>query len=420
MQKFKHLLGLKFSEFEDFLAIGNESEEQKEIYARSARLIPSSKKNDEMFLASVFLRSLSLIKEFRDLVFKEVGMKRSGQLYVYTEVSFPKLPIYKEVIENLKIDRIDGLAIVVTGGVITDAAIFEMKNRKFKVYSDQIESYQKVARALGIPRLVSISNQYVPKPSSYPIPVNRDKKVELYHFSWSYIITLANILLTDNDLNIKDPDQVRIMEEVVLYLKSPETGTETFDRMSKGWKQVTELSAIDECLSKEEPSITDAVNDWIQEEKDIALKLSSHLGVMVDCQKRQYKTLEQRIEGDKDSLVQNKALESVFRIKNSASPIYTKANFLKKSIRYTVKINAPLDKQSNSARFNWLMRQLKSVAAKDQEGFDSIKDHLFVSIIFKGQKSTLAVKYSYTDDIQQKIADGEVKSFELSVFFWSW
>ena len=76
-----------------------------------------------MALTSIFLSTIKLVKEYRDSIFKEIKLNRSGKVYYYTEACFPELnePEHKKA-------RIDGLIIVVVKGVIVDAAFFEMKN----------------------------------------------------------------------------------------------------------------------------------------------------------------------------------------------------------------------------------------------------------------------------------------------------
>jgi len=79
--KLTKLVGLKKEEF-DLLVKQPESP----IQVRLARLIPVVKTGDEMALTSIFLSSLRLVKEFRDSVFKDIKLSRSGRFYFYTEV----------------------------------------------------------------------------------------------------------------------------------------------------------------------------------------------------------------------------------------------------------------------------------------------------------------------------------------------
>ncbi len=113
MKNFTKLIGLSKSDFDNYIK-PNDSKFEPQIYVRPARLIPALKTGDEMALASIFLSSLRLVKEFRDLLFKEFKFSKNGKLYYYTEVSFPKL--FKE--------RIDAMIMNVVSGKINRCCVF--------------------------------------------------------------------------------------------------------------------------------------------------------------------------------------------------------------------------------------------------------------------------------------------------------
>ena len=72
-----------------------------------------------MALTSILLSAIKLIKEFRDSIFKELKLKRSGKAYYYSEVVF-------EDIDSTS--RLDGMILVVVSGKIEDAIFIEVKN----------------------------------------------------------------------------------------------------------------------------------------------------------------------------------------------------------------------------------------------------------------------------------------------------
>ena len=202
--------------------------EKKEIKLRDAKLIPTYKPGDEMALTSIFLSSLRLIKEFKKDFFSEARLLNSGSIYTYTEVMFTQF----------KDSRFDGLILVVKGKIIKDAAIFEMKNKNNELDQNQIERYIEIAKQLKIPKLITITNQFVSEPTQFLLSLKIPKNIELYHFSWSYILTIANILLFKNEKNIEDPDQVEIMKEAVSYLENSISGVCGFTQMKHGWKDI--------------------------------------------------------------------------------------------------------------------------------------------------------------------------------------
>ena len=193
------IIGLSVSAFEELLRTN------KELNIRPARLIPFYKPGDELALASIFLSSLRLVNEFRNQIFKAIGLSLSNQILIYTEAEF--------VLFDKK--RIDGLILVVRGKKIIDAVLIEVKNKSVELNKEQIQNYVNIAKAYGIPKLLTISNQFVSFPTQTPVNVKTPKNVSTYHLSWSYLLTIAHILLMDNDTNIADQDQVEIMGEVV-------------------------------------------------------------------------------------------------------------------------------------------------------------------------------------------------------------
>lgn len=155
----------------------------KELNLRSARLIPIYKPGDEMALASTFLSALRLIKEFRNQIFSTIGLSRSNQMLIYTEAEF--LLFDK--------NRIDGLILVVRGNKIVDAVLIEVKNKNAELDKNQIQKYIIIAKAYGVRKLLTISNQFVSFPTQSPINIKTPKYVSTYHLSWSYILTIAHI-----------------------------------------------------------------------------------------------------------------------------------------------------------------------------------------------------------------------------------
>ena len=169
----------------------------------------------------MILSALKLIYEFRKLTFNDLKMVKGGQVYVYTEVTFPEFSD----------SRIDGLILVVRGKKIKDAALLEMKTGTSLLDKEQVDRYLQVAKVYGIPRLVTLSNQFVSAPTQFPLRIKVPKGINLYHFSWSYLLTLAHVLLSGKNYSISDEDQVQIMKEVVSYLEHKKSGTSGFHQM---------------------------------------------------------------------------------------------------------------------------------------------------------------------------------------------
>lgn len=294
-KKLTKIVGLKKEDFDDFILSGD-------LKLREARLIPFFKPGDEMALTSVILSSIRLIKEFRNKIFSDSKMIGGGQIYVFTEVTFSQFPE----------SRVDGLLIIVKSGIIKDAAIYEMKNGKDVLDKEQIERYQKIAQFYLIPKLATISNQFVSEPTQCPVIIKSIKSVDVFHFSWSYLLTIAHVLLFKNDTNIEDEDQVEIMREVVNYLEYDKSGVSGLTQMKAGWSEIIEKINAGATIKNNDSCVCDAVISWQQEEKDMALILSRHLGVLVNSGEIKYKNnLKARLEDDIKSLIDQKQLVSI-------------------------------------------------------------------------------------------------------------
>ncbi len=387
---------LKKSEFDLFVKKGG-------IKLKKANLIPLIKPGDEMALTSVILSAIRLIKEFRRILFTDTKISKGGQIFVYNEVVFSQFP-------NL---RVDGLLLTVKGGIIKDTAIFEMKNGTNDLDQKQIERYLKIAKAYNIPKLITLSNQFVSDPNQSPVNIKSSKQVQLFHFSWNYLLTLAHILLFDNELNIKDKDQIEIMREVVDYLENDKSGVCGFHFMKPGWKEVVEKINSGTRLKLSEPDLHDTVLSWQQEEKDLALILSRNLGVLVDSGESKYRgNLNARIEDDKRKLIDNGSLTSNLGVKGAVSDIQIEAEFEKRIIKMSVNLKAPQDKKLKG-QLNRIKRQLDNCKKKNMERFQKIQNEILIEIILKNTSRTERVNIDSIDDIYNEIRDYEIKEFRV-------
>ena len=269
----KILLGMHIDKFTSLIKTKNE------LILRPAKLIPFYKPGDEMALTSIFLSGLRLVEEFKKNIFHAVNLTRSGNIHVYSEVEF--------LFFNNK--RIDGLLIVERGKKIVDAILIEVKNKNVDLEVKQISDYLNIAKEYKIPKLLTISNQFVSFPTQSPINVRPPKNVTLYHLSWSHILTIAHILLFENDNNIEDQDQVEIMREIVEYFETDKSGIVGFQQMKPGWIEVVRKTNTGIPIHVKDNDVDETVSSWLEEERDMALMLSRNLGLLVKSGHKKYK-----------------------------------------------------------------------------------------------------------------------------------
>lgn len=398
------LIDRDFSDFMESITDPDEKEPKSDkktkisVTGKRARLIPvykSTKNGNEMNLTSVFLSALVLVKEFREMFSKEIGLKRAGVLYAYTEVAFPKLKMYLQNKDKTK-DRIDGLLLVVISGKIKDAVIFEMKSHAHTLNKDigQIERYIELAQELGIDKMVTVSNQFVTSPKYSPVAVKVPSKFNLYHFSWHYINTMGKILWEDNDFNIVDVDQRNIMYEVTEFFDYGDSGVKNFDQTSNTWKDAIE-SFETGTVNPKDPYYSDAVLSWIQEERDIALKLSQLLGYVVDTQKRSFSSLQERIDEETQVFLgQNHLLKSEFKIKNAVSKLTVEANANNKVVKASVIVQNPEGKKVTS-QLNFVKKQLEGkCASSSPDKYKAMRSKLTLDVIFKGRAQDISINFA--------------------------
>lgn len=391
-KKLKKLVGIKESDLIDFMNSG-------QIKFSNARLIPLLKTGDEMALTSIFLSSVKLVKEFRDTIFKDIKMPKSGKFYYLTEVNIPEFSKH----------RVDGLILVVKSGKIADATLFEMKKESNDIDEAQINEYSSLALKLKIPRIVTVSNQFVSNPSEAPYK-KPTKRLDFYHFSWSYLLTIGRILLFKNDFNIADEDQVEIMREVLFYFESEKSGVQGYNKMSVDWKDLTENILAHKTPRETDPVLINAIKSWYQEEKDMALKLSRELGVFV---RTKAKTPE-KLKSDVKQVIKHKSVKGKITVKDAVSDIILEADFEKKNVKMTVDITCP-DTGTNTSKINWLVRQLEQGKKKSKESFDALKDCTYVVANIKYARTPINERLLDVSNLKGLPKNEEIKSFRLYI-----
>ena len=390
LKKINKLVGLKKTVFDDYVA-------NNKIILSKPKLIPPLKTKSEIAITSILLSSLRLVKEFRYEFFKEIKLKKNGKVHFYTEVCF------KDIDSS---SRIDGLIIVEQKGVIQDAVFIELKNGKNLIDNEQILKYYKVAQALNnVPKILTISNEFVSDSSASPIKIKKQsKKISLYHFSWTYIKTIAQLLLFKNDDNIDDVDQVEIMKEVMQYFEHKESGVDGFHRMSNGWKEISEKIKNEQSISNEE-IISDAVTSWHQEEKDMSLMLSRQLGVLV---KPEVSNLKNRLANDVKKLKKEHSLSSKLKIKGAVSNIKVTADFDRRVISMSVNITPPLNK-GVIARISWIKNQLEKM------NVEKLKNDLYIDADIKYTANSIKYKFENIDNFyeHEDIKNKDIIGFDI-------
>ena len=401
-QKKIKLINLKF---EDFLDLNKPQEDgKKKITFQPARLIPTLKTGDEMALTSIFLSTLRLVKEFRDKIFKEINLKRNGRIYYYTEVNFPGL------LDGVDLDskRIDGLIIVVIKNIIQDAAFFEIKHKSNELTKEQIGTYFDISKQLGVTKFITISNDFVSDSRESPLKIKPPKVINLFHFSWTYIMTLGQLLLFENDDDIEDSDQVEIMREALHYFENPISGVRGYLHMKPGWKALSEKIDNGQKILNKDEHLEEAVLSWYEKEKDAALLLSRKIGVFVNSTSRN----KDSINSDKKKFLEDEYLKGCLGINGAVSDIDIICDFPTKSVSLSISIIPDLNRK-NIGRINWLRDRLATCKSRNGDLYSKLEKQLFIEADIKFTKNDIRVSAKELEQLAELTIGKEIQSFKI-------
>jgi hypothetical protein len=239
----------------------------EEFENKKARLFPSGNTDNEVSTISIFLASLSAVKEYREELFTEIGINkiktRNVILHTYTELSNKKTG-----------ERPDGLIVITSGKhnpIIEWACFVEAKVRDQEIEEGQIEKYVNFSRDVGINNIITISNYLVSNPLQSPIRLNK-RSFKLFHWSWEYLkVTGSRLIRTDC---IEDEDHVYILKELRRYFDTHKN-LYNYKNMGKNWKEsVNKLRFYEKEQKVDVVLLENIVKSYVQEEKDISLQLT--------------------------------------------------------------------------------------------------------------------------------------------------
>lgn len=330
---------------------------------QQARLIPTSGINGqdeaERRATSALLAVMSVVRDFGTALVKPLGAP-AGALETFIEVPFEHgdRRIYP-----------DGL-IRARRGTKTWTALVEVKTGTSTLASDQLESYLDVARDNGFNALLTISNEISHAPGVHPTTVDkrRLRKVELHHFSWAQILTLAVQHRVYH--GVSDPEQAWILGELIRYLEHPKSGAIDFSDMGESWTGVRD-SVLAGTLRATDKGLTDVVLHWEQLMQFIALHMGRELGadVEVPLSRKEQADPSLRLANQSASMVAAGRLTGAVRVPQAIGDLDVIADLRAGRVEVSVEVAAPKEGRQLT-RVNWLLRQLKD--APPQLRVDSI------------------------------------------------
>lgn len=369
-----------------------------------ARLIPIvADTNREARAASIFLATLVAVPPFAQEVLKAIGQRAGSRssIRAFTEIRFRN----EEKI-NL---RPDGLIVLESGRGSSWNALVETKIGNAELTSEQVEGYLQIAKANSLQALLTISNQFVGRPTHSPVKVSKPllRNVDIFHLSWVSIRTIAYLLL--QEARFDSAEQRFVLSEFYRYFSHDSVGVSRFDRMNSEWKDVVGKINARATLGKTSSEVENTVGAWHQETRDICLLMSEKVNrpVHLRLSRLHAEDATQRLRADSERLVRDCDLGCVLEIPDAASPLDIRVNIRERSIRVSMSLVAPKDKKRASSRINWLLRQLAKVDAED----------IYIKCAWPGRtQSTQATLTAARDRPEILIAEGNVTapvSFEV-------
>lgn len=377
--------------------------------AKKARLIPVvADTNKEERAVSIFLSSLVAVHEFRKVMLGSLGhrMGNRASLTAYTEI-----PIKGNKKSDEKDSRADGLIVLSTGRKKWTALI-EAKIDNNTVSENQLLSYIKQAREHGIDAVITLTNEFAAIPTHHPVDLPRNKigKTELYHWSWTYAMTQAHLLLQTESIN--DSDQKYLLNEVSHYFETKSSGVKPFTSMNSEWKEVVRKSK-GTLTNKDSKEIINTVTCWHQEQRDLCLMLSKKINdnVSIKLPRKHRDDPRKRIDDDAKTLIDEKYLYLILDIKHAVDDIHVYATLSTQEIKYSIKVDANKSRKRTKARLNWLLRQLPK---EDKENWTK---GYFIRAIQKGpgqnHGKALSEVMDNPDFLSDSVSGSPATAFEI-------
>ena len=295
---------------------------QQEFESKRSRLFPNGNADNEVATTSIFLSSLCAVKEYREELLSEIGIRKIKNKNVY-------LHAYTELENITADDRPDGLLVVTSGKlnpIIEWACFVEVKIGSNPLDESQVDRYSTFARDIGINSIITISNELVTCPLQSPIKL-RKRSFDLFHWSWAFLKVSALRLIRADA--IKDEDHVFILQELRKFIDGHKK-LSNYVNMGKEWKDaVTKVHSHSVEQKIELETLGNIVDSYVQEEKDISLQLTAQSGIHVELI-----TKGDRKEVIAKMLQSKKVITSEFMLdKDKNNSFFIDVDFIRQEIR---------------------------------------------------------------------------------------
>jgi hypothetical protein len=323
-----------------------------------ARLIPAGAGTQrERFACSVLLASLRVVRPFAREFFGHMNWKVGSwaEIRGYTE------PVFRHQPEGMNC-RPDGLLILDTGKK-ERRAIVETKIGSAKIDTDQLVQYCRLAKAKKIEAIITVSNELSADPTHLPYDVPREiKNIPIFHWSWSYLVMLAELLLREEE--DFDEEQDYILREIIRYFDHESAGVSCNTNMCPEWSDIIDRIQKDLRLSANDLAVSNVVQCWHQQLASVCISRTRQAKFPVTLLlSRNHWDQGARLADDVAEFVANNRLSASFDFPTPAGPVELIADARRRNITCRLPVDAPLNRQTYRARVRWLLNQLPEETA---------------------------------------------------------
>lgn len=237
------------------------------------RLVPLYKQTERKLL-SVFMALLGISPDIRGRFLERCGYRggKTCRLTQRMEVSFQGSK-YPEV-------RPDGLVLCERGQTCWSAFI-EAKAEGSTIRSDQIHAYAELAKLTGVNAIITISNEFarVPEEVPYHLDSKKTRNLDVFHFAWADIRTFLELEKENSNL---ESAETAVLYECLEFFWNEKSGIRTYDAMPEQWPAFVEASSTALGFNSNVKGLSEIVQGWQQERRDLCSKLTHLCGHVVE------------------------------------------------------------------------------------------------------------------------------------------
>jgi hypothetical protein len=365
-----------------------------------ARLIPvGAGDQNERSACSVLLASLRVVQPFARSFFGRLNLKVGSWPHIrgYIQPTFKNPP--------------EGMECQPEGFLVVETA---KKQRRFIVHAkignatidpEQVAQCSRLAAANKIGAIITISNEQTVEPTHLPYELPDDaRQVPIFHWSWSYLIMLAELLLrAERDFN---EEQDYILREIIRYFNHESTGIAWAQDMGSDWSALVDCLQAGSNLAVGDPLIASVVQSWHQQVAGVCTNRSRKLKFPVRLRLSEgHKNQRTRVMEDAADLAKNHTLSATFDFATPL-PVTVSTNLKARSITCKTFVDAPLDRQRYRARMRWLLNQIP----------EDTELPLRIELLWDGDRRSAAPLNNFRDDVNAARLDSQAapRSFEIA------